>query len=428
MKDGRDTGLVLAKPVTMTSERTRQVNVNLPSQMSEVMVDSDLPPNKDTVNNVSHKKVDGPTFVSEPFVSNVGTLYRDDPPLWGRQDYYCSELTSSVEPGYEAWVQSDYVSRWHNIGLTTSLQTLIGLPESKLGQLPARIVRRMEDIHASTIAIESRDLPELAKLFNRRGALTELARDALRFLQRKPVILDKVALTKRLKELRESGLGLHYGLFPTIADVKAINQEVKRGVRGRRREFVVALNGSNSDSSTHKMLDGYSSFYKNGVCTEALTVVRVDGARVIDHRPPYYSQHLEDLSDKIDRLVGVNPAGLIWEVLPYSWAIDWFVSMDDILDNVFLRVSNRFDCAYWTSVKYAYYRTVTYEIRTAVSGPSSGFREEQYEGNKSPLTMLVTDYNRERVDPPSVIDSARMRGANLLNVFWLSLCALGFRK
>jgi len=167
------------------------------------------------------------------------------------------------------------------------------------------------------------------------------------------------------------------------------------------------------------------SYYRDARVVENMNGMRVDGGLVTINRPPLASDAFNQLSDAIDSYVGVNPIGLIWEVLPFSWAVDWLLSVDDVLDNLFLQASSRFNIQYWTSVKYQYDREVEYKFVEAVSGYPDMI--EQLSQCRL-LKQSVSYYLRDRVDPPSLIESSRLRGSSVYHVFLLGLVALGFRK
>lgn len=309
-----------------------------------------------------------------------------------------------------------------------------GLP-SRQAELPARILARMEELHLSTTAIEARELPDLYKLFTTRGDLGKGLKNIGRLGEAARPYINKLAQAASrktrakayadlMRNVAGTQLAYIFGFAPTIGDVYKINASIKKGIRKRTTELSVALLGSRSaNPETTDVRGSLASLYKDLKLAETLRCDRVDGCHVIVHRPLYQTDAFQALDDWMRRYVGSNGMGVIWEVIPYSFAIDWFLGIDDVLDSLFLRKNNEYEQHYWTSSKYAY--------SGDVKGQYAWDFEQVYPALTpkwkaiDTVTISQTHYSRSGCEAPSVLDSIRLKGLNLYNLYKLALIALG---
>jgi len=199
---------------------------------------------------------------------------------------------------------------------------------------------------------------------------------------------------------------------------------LRKGVKPRRQHFAVHLPSSNTAPSSRKKYSGpNSAYYAECEFYESLFAKRVDSAEVTDLRPGYQLPGFQALQDKIDRLVGVNPYGLAWEVLPLSWLVDLFISLDDVIDSVFLRSTSMFDVVYYESLKTQYTCTFRHYYSSYSDGGFISPMDYHYVA-ASPITIGSSGYIRRTVEPPSPFDSARFRMGPYM-AFLSLLVALG---
>jgi hypothetical protein len=132
----------------------------------------------------------------------------------------------------------------------------------------------------------------------------------------------------------------------------------------------------------------------------------------------------------LNNTIGNNPAGLIWESTKLSFAIDWLLSLDNVLDLLWLRSQERFEVQYWSSLKYQYERKIRYQICTVVTSadlPYIGTSEVQrrWSDTAHPVISRYTSYQRWPRLAPDLESAVRARGANVKNLFLAALIALG---
>jgi hypothetical protein len=307
------------------------------------------------------------------------------------------------------------------------LANAITTPTDRLGEVPARVVSQLEGLHSSTILYESREFPQLFRLFQRRGAirqglglLTALGRSGAGV--NNPVFGSTM---KRLSKLyREGHLGIEYGLFPTVREVRNVYRELAKRKRSKHSEFSVTVRGQTQ--RTKRSYSGSGANYFAAEIIEDLQANRVDGAHVSYERP--HTDFFQKFEEFERRYIGVNPLGIIWEVLPLSFCLDWIFSIDDMLDTLWLNSQSRYEVHYWTSVKLEHKSSFKLDYIRSVQG-SGTLGNHTVEYAKAPeVDSSVKSYVRTRREPPSPLSSARLRGANVYNLYLAGLIALGFRK
>lgn len=130
---------------------------------------------------------------------------------------------------------------------------------------------------------------------------------------------------------------------------------------------------------------------------------RVDGMTAELKRPIVRNTSMRNM---LNRLVGVSGARIIWDFVPWSFVVDWFLSVDDALDTLYLGAQTEYDIGSWSSTKLTYTREVS-------CGQLS--IEEFFPANQMvfieapPLRAAYTHYNRTRRPIPTVLDSLRFR-------------------
>lgn len=111
-------------------------------------------------------------------------------------------------------------------------------------------------------------------------------------------------------------LEFHFGWSPLVADVydsiDVLQREIPAGrIVGRAKEIGVALDISIPGTATHREKNYH-----------VLNVNAVVGATVSIKNPNLALANQLGL---------INPATLVWEVIPFSFVIDWFVNVGDFL-------------------------------------------------------------------------------------------------
>jgi len=327
--------------------------------------------------------------------------YYDNPP-----DYVYARCLrrDTLIPGWTAWnVAETNASLAFRTGTEASLLSWIGTaPTDRLGELPGRVVRTIEQWNASTTLLESRDLPKLYTMFKRgRATGTGLASIGEFLSGFRGTGLRTISGVRTMKNIvkayHEGHLGYAFGIMPTVADVRQISEICRNGIKPRTQRTICTLKGNNSRTRSFRAsaINGWHGLLS---MEEQGLIHRVDGVRITRTRPAFYS---EEFGNALDRLIGVNGARLIWDVLPWSFVVDWFLSVDDMLDNMWLMSQHEYQVEYWTSTKAQYKRFVSYE-----SLPTTNlYRWKPCES----ISGEYSHYSRVLRSAPSVLDSARFR-------------------
>jgi hypothetical protein len=159
------------------------------------------------------------------------------------------------------------------------------------------------------------------------------------------------------------------------------------------------------------------------------TQTRVDGCRYEFSRP---FNAVEDFSR---RFIGINGAGLLWEVVPFSFVIDWFIHIDDVLDTLWLNSAPGIKTQFWSSTKTENMRRWTMRNRESDTeifnlSPNPGELTIDFKpiSDGIDLSHKWTRYNRIRRDNPVPLDSLRLTLPGIRNVYNLALIAAGLMR
>jgi hypothetical protein len=272
------------------------------------------------------------------------------------------------------------------------------------------VVKAIEEWNSTTTAIEARDFPSLFALASRRGplrggiaAIKKWERSTRDFCKRYRKATSRNTVLALLAAYREGQLGFSFGIMPTVADMRQIYELATNGVPEKRTRIVRRLTGQ-TEYTKDVSSSGWNANYGKYTRKEYISNFHVDGVCVDLKRPMYRT----DFGKYLNALVGVNGSRLLWDVLPFSWCIDSFLSIDDMLDNLWLGSQTEYDVAYWSSSKLIYRRDVR-----GMNLVDKGFYPSTIESwpwqSADTMRAEYTHYNRTPRLPPSIIDSARFR-------------------
>jgi hypothetical protein len=254
--------------------------------------------------------------------------------------------------------------------------------DDRKAELVPKIMKKLEDLHLANSVYETKDLPALWRLLRgpsdpvpaviqkmtsgfralkaasrgKFGPATRILRDSL-----KRGSFANAAIRKELDFLREVALANQFGLLPTVKDVYDIHQSLKRR-RPRPRTFVTTVTDQ-GEYSNRNYIERYSIYGgpNHTLYTEA-RIKRVFGCKVV-YTPPDGLLELLDpgIVARIDELIGVNPTAIIWEAVPFSFVVDWFLSIDNVLNAIWLSGNDRYKATFWASSKLTYDARLFYE-------------------------------------------------------------------
>jgi hypothetical protein len=141
------------------------------------------------------------------------------------------------------------------------------------------------------------------------------------------------------KSASDSYLAWRFGVKPLISDIKNTVRYAKQMQRDLRRyaegtpmrfskAYVAPCSYSRDPDVTSTVINGVAvrkNFYKGYVS-------KIPTARVVLVVKPahiYMTKFFQELQLVIDRF-GSSPANLAWEILPFSFVVDWFVDVRDM--------------------------------------------------------------------------------------------------
>jgi hypothetical protein len=158
-------------------------------------------------------------------------------------------------------------------------------------------------------------------------------------------------------------LGWTFGIAPLLADMKKVDNAL-RNIRTvidsatRKRKYYTVTRRCYGNLTPNISATGYSAANVNtgwwhvGIYPQVTPylLVGVRGRRQID----YSSPALQKADYLLRRFFSTGPASFVWERIPFSFVVDWFVNLSgvvDSLDNVLTGMSRQIDSA-WMSEKW----------------------------------------------------------------------------
>lgn len=158
----------------------------------------------------------------------------------------------------------------------------------------------------------------VAELNKSLGMASQAADNINKFLSRNPGLLS------RAKNAGNLYLLYRYGLSPLISDFQSAFQGIQKAVGLVRKTSRGKASYSTSTTSLSSYLSAYAAYsYKRQIQTsETLT---------------FRAMSLDEMYADLGFNVGFNTKSLItlpWELIPYSFVVDWFVNIGDLINAV----------------------------------------------------------------------------------------------
>jgi hypothetical protein len=287
----------------------------------------------------------------------------------------------------------------------------------------------VENLHLANTLYETKDLPSLYRMFTKRGALGRNLNRLHRYMQGALKTSSSRTVMKDLaRGFREGQLQWSFGIMPTIGDMRDIHEELKRRAPRKRRTSVTV-----KDSYTTN-----SRFIRNNGALSGIDQLeqtekseRVWGAR-IEYNPPenrYLTDFFAGLENGINEYIGMNPLTVIWEAIPFSFAVDWLLSVDRLLDTIWLNNNPNVVCQYWKSEKISLDQKFSCQYlslyQTSTNQHISDYTVRESKLSDSEFRGTCSAYNRMKMDAPSPLQALELR-AGLKQVYLAALIATGF--
>jgi hypothetical protein len=152
--------------------------------------------------------------------------------------------------------------------------------------------------------------------------------------------------------------------------------------------------------------------------------------------PKAQDKYLTDFFRKTDKvlgeLLGPNPLAIIWEAIPFSFAIDWLLSLDNVLDDLWLRELSGAKIEMSRSQKLETVRTWSWRYLSGMGpNPSVSLNVIRPPESQWIYSTIIGEiesslYVREPMALPPLLTNVRIRGGPK-QAFLGILIALGIR-
>lgn len=158
------------------------------------------------------------------------------------------------------------------------------------------------------------------------------------------------ALADIPKDVSKAWLGYVYGVKPLMSDMHDAMTELK--TRTDRNVFRIKVRAS---SSIDQLQQGLYNSLLNGPSVKC-------SVAEYSRKTVFGVAEVKMRSDLLNSTLGAygftNPLGVAWELTPYSFVIDWWINVGEVLES--LDNALYFDGAIWAQLteKYSYRRTV----------------------------------------------------------------------
>lgn len=128
-------------------------------------------------------------------------------------------------------------------------------------------------------------------------------------------MIPKLKRLSKLKDIADGYLSVNYGLLPTIDDLKSIFEAFQRSRPYLDKNGFKTYNAVYTTSASNKLAD-------------------LDVTQRIKLAIANTDEGISSLASSIDNIGFLPTFENLWDLIPYSFVIDWFVNIGDILEKV----------------------------------------------------------------------------------------------
>jgi len=239
------------------------------------------------------------------------------------------------------------------------------------------------------------NLVEFRQLRNGLEGSISFFRRLNRFAQMNKTIPLKKWAGQRLVDLNSQFLAYSFGYAPLLSDLKKTYKGLKTmsstltKLKSGSRRITKTAECSGVVNPTYTGLSGYSATVPSTPNDTWFTVdinpgepKRLVGVRGIDTKS-YETSGFRNLDHMLTKYFGTGPATLAWELVPFSFVLDWFVDLHpvlDAIDNTLTGSTKRLQYC-WVSEKF--------DVR------SGYFKHRSTSTNRSSLTHTLHDWPQD---------------------------------
>lgn len=201
------------------------------------------------------------------------------------------------------------------------------VPDVNLGLLMTRAIAKAQDEEVNLLTTLA-EMPEtIAMLTDLLKRAKSFRKQGLKHFLAPPKDVAKRAGWKGTKSLSEAWLTYRYGLLPLYYEAQSYLDLLD----GKLREYKRGVESLTEKVEAHECREDVQRFFDAGQYNVWTVAYRLEYDWYVEVRGTAGVKRLYDLADKPPPRISVNPVETMWELTPWSFAIDWFIPIGDYL-------------------------------------------------------------------------------------------------
>jgi hypothetical protein len=243
---------------------------------------------------------------------------------YGRSQYRCRPTSFSVRTEDSSYLSTGYGTMFG--GLLMQENDVSVLEDQAIGRLKHKLSGKVGNAQLGPPIAESREIHRLVRQINEAGMSAFKALLAAK----------KTKGKSASKAAADIWLGFGFGVNPLLQDIKSAADSVMHYVS--RQDYRVRITGTATQeyhSSYNNAISSSDAISAHATLGWFLSSNHVQGIRYVagvDIKVQAGSGY--SVADHLGLKLGALPS-ILWEITPYSWAIDYFTTVGSWLDDVF---------------------------------------------------------------------------------------------